>query len=344
MSNPGPRLARIAAPLLALAALTMLPFGASATAAPEPRPTTITGGTDHVLDNSAELKGVVNPNHIEVDYVFQYGTTTAYGSQTPLVNLGGSDAPLKVAQYIAGLQPATIYHFRIIALPSADTSVAPTWVGRDHVFTTKGVPQTFTVTRQLQDVYGSPLILSGTLTGSHSADAAVALQASPYPFLEPFTPIGVTGLTNAGGAFSFRVANLSRTTQFRVVTVGLEPVFSSVITARVAVRVSFHVRSSGVPGLVRMYGTFTPAIAGAKVFFQVQKAVRPGPSEISEAWVSQFAARAKKAGGNNYRFSTVVKLRRSGRYRAYVSLPGQGALTSGASQRTIILHAPKSTR
>jgi len=346
MSRFASRVHHILAGALAAAALGVLALPRPTEAAVRYHPAALTGGVTHVLDNSAEIKGAVNPSNSELDYFFEYGPTTAYGSRTPAEPVSG-DAKLQVAKYIAGLQPATIYHFRIVAAPPSNPTAAGALalgaaaIGRDHTFTTKGMPQRFALPRSVTDTYGSSFLLSGTLQGSHSADAEVSLQASSFPFLEPFAPIGSVGVTNSAGAFSFRIANLSSSTQFRVLTVGLAPLISAVVLARVAVRVSFHVRSSGVPGLVRLYGTFTPAIAGARVSFEIQKAVRPGPSEATEAWAPQFRTSAHRAGGDTERFSTVVKLRHSGRYRVFVAVPHGKRVSSGASSRTIVLHAAR---
>ena len=99
-----------------------------------------------------------------------------------------------------------------------------------------------------------------------------------------------------------------------------------------------HVRSSGHSGLVRLYGSIAPAVNGARVFFQVQKQVRPGKSEVSIRYVSQFFTIARKGPGNTSRFSMVAAIKRGGRYRAYVVLP-KGALASGPSQTSIVLRA-----
>src|SRR5882757_540764 len=101
--------------------------------------------------------------------------------------------------------------------------------------------------KNIQALVGSSFLLSGTLAGAGSANHAIALQASPFPFLEPFTNIGLPGVTNAAGNFSFRVANLSTTTQLRVITLDPRPIYSPIVTAFAGLRVSLHVRSSRQP-------------------------------------------------------------------------------------------------
>jgi hypothetical protein len=280
--------------------------------------------------------GVVYPNGQEgVSYYFVYGPTTAYGSQTAPATLPAGSAAntkIKVGLPIAGLQPGVTYHYKaVLTFPGS----AP---GRDHQFKTKGVGLAFAVPRTAQATYGTPFLLSGSLIGLGSANHRIALQASPFPYLEAFSSIGVPGVTNAAGRFAFRVGNLLTNTQFRLNTLDPLPVFSRVITVSVAVRVTLHVRTSS-SGLVRLYGTITPAVHGAKVLLQVQKAVRPGKSEATTRYVSQFSTVPKKAHGNAMRFSTIVSIRHGGRYRAYVRLP-TGPLASGTSN-TIVLRAHK---
>jgi hypothetical protein len=301
-------------------------------------PRLATGQATHVLPTSALLNGVVNPNGQETSYYFRYGPTFAFGSQTPTVNVGSGTVKIKVGQPITGLTPGATYHFKIIAVTGGPT---PRVVeGHEHTFIAKGIPLAFNLPRTMQDTFGSPFFLRGSLTGVGSANHRISLQASPYPFLEPFSDIGLPGGTNGTGAFSFRVANLVGATQFRVVTLDPRPVYSRVVTVNVAVRVTLHVRSSGRPGFVRFYGTITPAAPGAHVLVQVQKAVRPGKAEITTRYVTQFTTVTKKGGASSSRFSIIATIRHGGRYRVYVRVP-HGPLTSGPSLTSIIVHAAK---
>jgi hypothetical protein len=297
-------------------------------------PRVSTGGAQHVLGTSALLTASILPNGIETSYYFQYGTTTAYGLQTPTVGVGAGTTRVPVGQAIVHLTPGAVYHFRVVAIAGGVQ-----YPGHDRVFTAKGVNLVFVVSKTAQDIYGSPFILSGTLTGTGSALHRVALQASPFPFLESFAVIGSPGVTNAKGAFSFRVANLEASTQLRVTTLDPLPIYSPVITAQVVPRIALHVRTSRVPGVVRLYGTITPAVNGAKVALQVLKAVRPGANEVSERWVNAFATVAKKGPGGTSRFSIVATVRHGGRYRAYVKMAPRAKFASGPSLATVVLHA-----
>ncbi|HMD56080.1 MAG TPA: hypothetical protein VKG82_01270 [Solirubrobacteraceae bacterium] len=308
---------------------------------PAPKPRISTDAATHVLGTSALLTATITPNNQETDYFFRYGPVTlgpvTFASQTPTASAGAGPTKVAVGQAIGGLSPGSTYRYKAFAVSPAGTILAE---GKEHTFKTKGAVLTFVVARTQQATYGSPFLLSGTLTGANNGSHRIALQASPFPYLEPFTTIGLPGLTNAAGSFSFRVANLRESTQFRVTTLDPLPVYSPVITVDVRVRVALHVRSSGQRGVVRLYGTIAPAVNGAKVALQVQKAVHPsGNSEVTSRWVNQFITVAKKNGASASRFSVVVTVRHGGRYRAYVKLPATSKLASGQSPNTVILRA-----
>jgi hypothetical protein len=228
-----------------------------------------------------------------------------------------------VGQTVIGLLPG--YHYRLVATNSVGTTL-----GADRVFTPKAVANKIEVPKGLvTDVYGSPLLLTGRITGTGAAGRKVVVQSSPFPYLEPFVTVSTAAVTNAAGVFSFRVTNLVRNAELRVGTLDPRPLYSAVMHVQVAVRVTFHARSAG-HGLVRLYGTVAPAVSGATVRFQVAKPVRPGKSEKATAFVTQFTAKVKHATHSFSRFSTVVRLRHSGNYRALVK-PREASLATGSS-------------
>jgi hypothetical protein len=336
--KPGRRIA-LGALVLAIAAVS-LPLAAPAATTKKPPsslPGANTDGAAHVLGTSALLTATIRPNGLETTYYFQYGLTMAYGAQTATTSAGNGTAKVKVGRPVSGLQAGVLYHYRVVAINSAGKRE-----GRDRTFVTGGTKLRFVIPKQVPDVFGSSMILSGTLTGSAGLNHRIVLQASPYPYLESFTNIGVPGVTDRFGHFAFRVAHLLSNTQFRVVTLDALPVYSSVVTVQVAVRVSFNMRTSGHSGLVRLFGTVTPAAPGARVEFQLLKAVRPGKNEESTRYVSQFSTGIKHGGRTFSRFSLVVKVRRGGRYRVFVKVR-PGATASGTSTRTIVLHAAPGT-
>jgi hypothetical protein len=330
--SDGRRVALGAASLavLALSLALSLPFTAQALLKPG-KPRVTTGGVTHVRSNSGQLEGTVNPAGFPTSYYFQYGPAIAYGGATQPASLAAGATGVRVGQTVIGLLPG--YHYRLVA-----TNAVGTTLGADRVFTPKAVGNVIEVPKGLvTDVYGSPFLLTGRITGTGAAGRKVVVQSSPFPYLEPFATVSTAAVTNAAGSFSFRVTNLLRNAELRVGTLDARPLYSAVMHVQVAVRVSFHARSAG-HGLVRLYGTVTPALSGALVRFQVSKPVRPGKSEKTTAFVTQFTAKVKHATHSFSRFSTVVRLRHSGNYRALVK-PREASLATGSSAH-LKLRAP----
>jgi phosphodiesterase/alkaline phosphatase D-like protein len=144
--------------------------------APKP-PFVFTGYAPEASTSSAIVRGAVNPRGVEASFYVQYGTTTSYGAQTPPAVAGSGTQEVKVSQTISGLQPNTAYHYRILASSSAGTTT-----GEDRSFTTKKIPLTLEITAKPRpDLFGSPFSISGTLSGSESANHGVVLQANPFP-------------------------------------------------------------------------------------------------------------------------------------------------------------------
>ena len=117
-----------------------------------PLPNAVTDVASSVNDFSARLNGRVIPNGQGEAY-FEYGLTAAYGLRTPRQSVAG-DQPLTIASDIAGLDPLTTYHFRVV-LESAgqvyfdggrnfDTSRKPPTVATGSVFRSTTADATLT--------------------------------------------------------------------------------------------------------------------------------------------------------------------------------------------------------
>jgi hypothetical protein len=328
----------LSAALLACAALVLSTAAYAVTKAKPGPPAVSTGGVTHLRGTSATLTGAINPRTFASTYQFEYGPTVAYGKATPTASLPAGAARVKVGQSVVAFLPG--YHYRLTA-----TNARGTTHGKDHAFSVKPKRAKFVLPKSTQPTpFNTTFVLNGTLSGAGNANRKVVLQSSPYPYLTPFSTIGLPTVTDAGGRFGFRVANLSTNTQFRISTLDPKPLYSSVLTQKVAVRVSLKVRKTSHAGLVRLYGTVTPAVVGSRLSIQLRKAVRPsGKSEATTKYATQFSTVVKRGTKTLARFSTIANIHQSGRYRAFAQVK-KGPLASGSSASLVLKAASGSTQ
>jgi hypothetical protein len=89
-----------------------------------------TGSPSDVLKNTATVSGVVDPEGAgEAHYFFQYGTSTAYGLETPEE---GTTVEMHAGAVLKELEPETTYHYRLVAGNANGTNY-----GEDETFTTQ---------------------------------------------------------------------------------------------------------------------------------------------------------------------------------------------------------------
>jgi hypothetical protein len=284
-------------------------------------PSASTGAATNVTSSSAVVFGTVNAHGQPTDYVFQYGPTRKYGSQTALTPAGMGGGSNRVSQVLTGLQPLSTYHYRILA-----TSPAGTRAGGDRTFRTLPVPLSLAIVGAPNPVvFGSAFLVEVTLTGTGAAAHEVALQARPFPYVSAFATIGSPELTSAAGSFSFPFLGLMQNAQLRVITVGKPTVTSPVLVEGVAVHVQLHVRATAHPGFARLYGTVAPAEPGALVGFQL---LRGGHS------LNQGGTVVRAATAGVSRFSRVMRVRR-GLYEALVRISDPAHVS--ASSRPVLV-------
>jgi hypothetical protein len=297
---------RPAAVVLALT-ITALALPAPGALAVSSVPGVTTSSASNATYSSVIVYGYVNPNGLTTGYVFQYGTTSGYGGQTPLAPAGNGTISIKLSQMITGLQPGTTYHYRIVAVNSAGTAN-----GKDRTFKTASVPLSLQIAGVPNPVtYGEPFLVEGTLSGTGAGNREVMLESNPFPYLIGFHEVGNPEVTTSTGSFSFPYLGLLENAQLRVVTVGGTLVASPVVVESVAVHVTFHAARTRRRGYVRLYGTVAPAEVGALVGFQL---LQPGNS-INEGGTAVKAGTATVS-----RFERIVRVRRPGVYRALVKI------------------------
>jgi hypothetical protein len=304
--------AAVGLPVLALLALALpsAALGASA-------PSVSTGAAHAVSYGSATLSGAIDPHASSTTYYFQYGTTDAYGAQTPLAVAGAGDAAVPVSAAVSGLQPLTVYHYRLIAVNATGATA-----GAGRTFKTTRVPLSLQIlVSPNPTVFGSNATVQGTLSGTGNAGREVVLQQNPFPYTAGFASVGNPELTTSTGGFSFPVLGLAQATQFRVVTTTNPAVVSPITIEGVAAAVNAHVGSAHRRGHARIYGTVTPAIDGMEVGIM---RVIGGRNVLVSGTVLHHLSTTTS------RFSRVIPVKRHAVYRVFVKVTN-GAQTSNYS-------------
>jgi phosphodiesterase/alkaline phosphatase D-like protein len=97
-----------------------------------PPPTVATGPASGVGKNAATVTAVIGPNKQATTWFFQYGTSSAYGSQTIAQTVPAGTVPVTVSAPISGLEARTIFHYRIVA----EHTNSAAQVGADGTFMT----------------------------------------------------------------------------------------------------------------------------------------------------------------------------------------------------------------
>ncbi len=136
------------------------------------------------------INGTVNPSGFATTAQFQYGLTTSYGTNIPVtLSPSNGTSPQNVSTNLTGLQPGTIYHYRLTATNSSGTSNTT-----DGTFFSAG-------TGDLDPAFGS----NGTKT--------LAVGGGTYHFatsvtLQPDGRIVVAGDSNNGSNLDMAVVRL----------------------------------------------------------------------------------------------------------------------------------------
>ncbi|MGA9313333.1 MAG: NHL repeat-containing protein [Solirubrobacteraceae bacterium] len=95
-----------------------------------------TGAVTGMSQTQATLTGTVTPGGFPTSYFFDYGKTLYYGNEAPLGGrTAGVGSEVVVSEAVAGLEPGTTYHYRLVV-----SSPGGTAYGEDETFTTPPAP------------------------------------------------------------------------------------------------------------------------------------------------------------------------------------------------------------
>jgi hypothetical protein len=97
-------------------------------------PTVTTASVHSYTDTSAWLSGRVNPNGSATSYRFEWGKSTTYEHQAPVADASAGSGGVErgALEEITGLEPNTVYHYRLVAESSQGVAA-----GEDRTFTTR---------------------------------------------------------------------------------------------------------------------------------------------------------------------------------------------------------------
>jgi Ca2+-binding RTX toxin-like protein len=84
-----------------------------------------TGGVQITSPTTATLTGTVDPTNLGTQYYFEYGTNGNLTLRTAPVSLGASLDPRQVTAGLLGLEPGTLYDYRLVASSPAGLSFGP---------------------------------------------------------------------------------------------------------------------------------------------------------------------------------------------------------------------------
>jgi hypothetical protein len=276
------------------------------------QPIVRSGSAGSVTSNAATLSGSVDPNGHATSWYFQYGSTTAYGLQTP-ARVGSGTGSRSVAEPITGLTASKTYHFRLVASNSVGTSY-----GADVAFTTAAPPLSLAASPTTV-ILGRPVMLSGKVA-SGRPDETVAVFAQRFAG-GSFVALA-TVLTDPGGTWALRVKPTIGTTYKSVWSGFTSP------TVTVAVRPAVSLRMPA-------RNTFVAHVAAARSLagrtVQLQRHLLDG------RWVT--ISRARLNGRSNAIFHPKLRRGRS-TLRAAISVNQAGGGYLAGFSRAITIRRP----
>jgi hypothetical protein len=286
-----------------------------------PVPLVSSGHATAVTQTSATLTGTVNPEGEATTYSFQYGTSTAYGSQTPAASVGSGTKTVSASAPLAGLVANMTYHYRLVA-----TSVNGTTSGHDVAFKTARPPAGVTLGAPSGTItFGEQTSLSGRVLAPLPSHPTVTLQSAPAAG-GPWVDVGVASASSSNGTFTFSRLAPSANTYYRALSDGAT---SATVLVSVRFRVGMRVSRLRVfrGTRVRFHGRVGPGHNGRRALVQWL-----GPRGH---WNTIARPRLRGAGGGLSFYSILVPIERSGRYRVVVRADSTHARGVSATVRIL---------
>jgi hypothetical protein len=154
-----------------------------------------------ITPTGASVHATVNPEHSPTTFRIEYGTTTAYGSSAPEggAEVGEQSTDQAVATTLTGLQPGTLYHFRV----SAEDSTEGPQTGADGTFITAPA-----AAASASEVTSKQATLTGTID-PHGEATTYHFNYGPSAAYGASTPESDGGSANGEEAVSAHISGLT---------------------------------------------------------------------------------------------------------------------------------------
>ena len=179
-------------------------LGEDQTLTTEAAPPTVDGSpafASSITPTGARVHATVNPQHSFTTFRIEYGTSTAYGSSAPEggAEVGEQSTDQAVATTLTGLQPGTLYHYRV----SAEDGVEGPQTGADATFITAPAAPA-----SAGEVTTRKATLNGTID-PHGAATTYHFNYGPSTEYGASTPETNGGSANGEQAVSEHISGLS---------------------------------------------------------------------------------------------------------------------------------------
>ncbi len=259
------------------------------------RPIVTAAAATAVGASTAVLNGTVNPNGLMTTAVFEYGTTTSYGS-TAAVTLtpnNGTAAQAVASAALTGLAGNTTYFYRLKA-----TNVDGTAVTASGTFSTTALGKPTVLVASTSAITAT----GATVSGSVSSDGGTAItergvayrvSGSGSPFTKVVTTgttgalsVGLTGLTAATtydvqayavNTVGESVGESTSLTTLKAVAVAAAPTITSITPAGNAISVSFTAGADGGAAITN----YKYSLDGGTTWIAFSPAVTTSPATIT---------------------------------------------------------------
>jgi trimeric autotransporter adhesin len=282
-----------------------------------PAPPSIAVSAPVATPSGFELKAEVNPNGVDTHYHFEFGTTTAYGTNVPVlpgVDIGAGEVSVAANQNITGLQPNTTYHYRLVASNAEGSATGPE--AADKTVTTLPEPPVVVATPFTESMAG------WSLNGTVNANGA----ATTYHFQ--------FGITTAYGS-SIPATDVG-------VGSGTTPVSVTQLVASLPPGVPYHYRlvahNAGGTSTSNDEAFITPAAASTPPTTTTQPPSLLSPPTLAPA---STAPTSKLAPPSN-RFTVRPPVAKGGSVTIQVEVPGAGTVSAvGKGLKTVTARAKK---